>query len=96
MAFDHYVILSCSIVIPYSQITKHCVICYDVSYMQTHHTKLLNVALRITFYYLGLQCFVLRPVEHPLNYRRAPTIQISSSASQQDRHLYGENRLVTL
>ena len=46
--------------------------------------------------YPGLQCFVLRPVEHPLNYRRAPTIQISSSASQQDRHLYGENRLVTL
>jgi hypothetical protein len=40
----------------------------------------------------GVQVFVLRPVEHPLNYRRAPTIHISSHVKPSEGHVYGPNR----
>jgi hypothetical protein len=40
----------------------------------------------------GIQAFILRPVEHPLNYRRAPTIQIDSQALYNEKHKYGLNR----
>lgn len=36
--------------------------------------------------------FIPRPVEHPLNYRRSPTITISSKATLEDKYLYGLNR----
>jgi hypothetical protein len=38
------------------------------------------------------QPFCLRPVEHPLNYRRTPAITINSHALPEDRSRYGLNR----
>ena len=40
----------------------------------------------------GVQAFVLRAVEHPLNYRRAPTIILNSHIAQDDLSYYGFNR----
>ena len=40
----------------------------------------------------GVQAFVLRVVEHPLNYRRAPTIIISSHIQPSDKAYFGYNR----
>lgn len=39
-----------------------------------------------------LQQYVRRPLEHPLNYRRAPTITANSSVQPDNRHYYGQNR----
>jgi hypothetical protein len=40
-----------------------------------------------------VQHHVIRPVEHPLNYRRAPTITLNSNISPlEGRHFYGINR----
>ena len=41
---------------------------------------------------LLFQAFVLRVVEHPLNYRRAPTIIISSHIQPSDKAYFGHNR----
>ncbi len=38
------------------------------------------------------QMFVSRPIEHPLNYRRAPTITVTGNVGPDDRHYYGTNR----
>jgi len=38
------------------------------------------------------QVYVLRPLEHPLNYRRAPTITANSAADPDNKHYYGTNR----
>ena len=38
------------------------------------------------------QAFVLRAVEHPLNYRRAPTIILSSHIQPSDKAFFGYNR----
>ena len=35
---------------------------------------------------------MLRAVEHPLNYRRAPTIILSSHIQPSDRAYFGQNR----
>jgi hypothetical protein len=40
----------------------------------------------------GTQAFVLRVVEHPLNYRRAPTIILNSQIRPDDKRYYGQNR----
>lgn len=39
-----------------------------------------------------VQDFIDRPLEHPLNYRRAPTVTINSSVTADVRHYYGQNR----
>ena len=39
-----------------------------------------------------VQEFIDRRLEHPLNYRRAPTVTINSSVTPDVRHYYGQNR----
>lgn len=39
-----------------------------------------------------VQPYILRPVEHPLNYRRSPTITVCSLIEPTCRNYYGENR----
>jgi len=39
-----------------------------------------------------LQGYVKRPLEHPLNYRRAPTITANSSVQPDNLYYYGKNR----
>eukprot|EP01038_Epipyxis_sp_PR26KG_P004402 gene4402-6226_t len=39
-----------------------------------------------------IQDYVIRPLEHPLNYRRAPTITLNSSVLASDLSYYGTNR----
>ena len=38
------------------------------------------------------QVYVGRPLEHPLNYRRAPSITICSLVEYDDKYYYGRNR----
>ena len=38
------------------------------------------------------QIYVLRPLEHPLNYRRAPSITVCSLVEYDDKYYYGRNR----
>lgn len=38
------------------------------------------------------QVFVPRPLQHPLNSRRAPTIMVPTAADEFDKHYYGPNR----
>jgi hypothetical protein len=38
------------------------------------------------------QIFILRPVEHPMNYRRAPTITVCSLVEKDNKYYYGRNR----
>jgi hypothetical protein len=40
----------------------------------------------------ALQPYVERPIEHPLNYRRAPSISVNSYILAFDAHYYGSNR----
>mmetsp|Transcript_20671 Transcript_20671/g.29677 ORF Transcript_20671/g.29677 Transcript_20671/m.29677 type:complete len:1492 (+) Transcript_20671:118-4593(+) len=39
-----------------------------------------------------LQVYVARHLEHPLNYRRSPTITINTKAKLDEKFMYGENR----
>jgi hypothetical protein len=39
-----------------------------------------------------VQHHIIRPLEHPLNYRRAPTITLNSNVSPDQGHYYGINR----
>ena len=39
-----------------------------------------------------VQIYVRRPLEHPLNYRRAPTITSNSSVQPDNLHYYGRNK----
>lgn len=56
----------------------------------------VTVEVMITFESLlcppGRQVYVSRPVEHPLNYRRTPTITVNSKVKPDNKHLYGLNR----
>ena len=38
------------------------------------------------------QVYLLRPLEHPLNYRRAPSITICSHVDYDNKYYYGRNR----
>jgi hypothetical protein len=40
----------------------------------------------------GLQPYTDRPIEHPLNYRRGPSISVNSNIQPYDAHYYGTNR----
>lgn len=39
-----------------------------------------------------VQPYILRPVEHPLNYRKSPTITVNSLIAPEVKNHYGENR----
>jgi hypothetical protein len=39
-----------------------------------------------------IEPYIERPLEHPLSYRRPPTITINSNASPDNKHFYGINR----
>lgn len=39
-----------------------------------------------------VQHHIIRPLEHPLNYRRTPTVTLNSNVTPDQRHFYGINR----